>query len=255
MIKTILKPLILMLSLSCMAFSCNETDDDGQAEKETTPKGDETSSKDDDTTSDGNVIVINGHRFVDLGLPSGLLWAETNVGAENPEDAGDFFSWGETSPKVIYDSTTDKYCSCPDGKSNCVDASHYTKYNSTDGKTVLDPEDDAATVNWGSISRMPTKEEFQELLDKCTWIWDSSPSHKGYLVASSNGKSIFLPASGSRNGSDLYGRGTYGYYWSSTLNSSHRDGACSLYVGRGPHGIHGNDFRYYGSPVRPVAEP
>ena len=205
--------------------------------------------------SKGNYFPGDGktHEVVDLGLS--VKWATCNVGAETADDAGCYFSWGETSPKDIYNSTTDKYCSCPDGKTSCYDASHYTKYNSTDGKTVLDPEDDAATVNWGSSSRMPTKEEFQELLDKCTWIWDSSPSHKGYLVASSNGKSIFLPASGCRNGSDLYGRGTYGYYWSSTLNSSHRDGACSLYVGRGPHGIHGNDFRYYGFPVRPVAEP
>ena len=252
MIKTILKPLILMLSLSCMAFSCNETDDDGQAEKETTPKGDETSSKDDDATSDGNVIVINGHRFVDLGLPSGLLWAETNVGAEKPEEAGDFFSWGETSPKDIYDSTTDKYCSCPDGETLCYDESHYTKYNSTDGKTVLDPEDDAATVNWGSSSRMPTKEEIQELLDKCTWIWDSS--HKGYFVAGSNGNSIFLPASGCRRRSDLYFQGSAGYYWSSTLYSYRRDCACGLCFYSSDHVV--SDYcRYYGFPVRPVAEP
>ena len=244
-----------MLSLSCMAFSCNESDDDSQQEKETTPKGDETSSKDDDTTSDGNVIVINGHRFVDLGLPSGLLWAETNVGAENPEDAGDFFSWGETSPKVTYDATTDKYCSCPDGDINCFEASHYTKYNSTDGKTVLDPEDDAATVNWGSSSRMPTKEEFQELLDKCTWIWDSSPSHKGYLVTGSNGNSIFIPASGARTGSSPSGQGLNGDYWSSTLISSHRNSAYFLYFYSSYHSISSNRYRYAGHIVRPVAEP
>ena len=252
MIKTILKSLILMLSLSCMAFSCNESDDDSQQEKETTPKGDETSSKDDDATSDGNVIVINGHRFVDLGLPSGLLWAETNVGAEKPEDAGDFFSWGETSPKDIYNSTTDKYCSCPDGDINCFEASHYTKYNSTDGKTVLDPEDDAATVNWGSSSRMPTKEEFQELLDKCTWTWDSS--HKGYFVAGSNGNSIFLPASGYRSGSSLYNQGSDGYYWSSALGSSYRNSAYGVGFYSGRHYVN-NGIRYDGFPVRPVAEP
>ena len=241
-----------MLSLSCMAFSCNETDDDGQAEKETTPKGDETSSKDDDTTSDGNVIVINGHRFVDLGLPSGLLWAETNVGAETADDAGCYFSWGETSPKDIYYSTTDKYCSCPDGKTFCYDESHYTKYNSTDGKTVLDPEDDAATVNWGSGFRMPTREEFQELLDKCTWTWDSS--HKGYLVVGSNGNSIFLPASGFRIGSDLYIQGSGGYCWSSTLNSSDRNCAYGLNFLSSRPDVYSRS-RVYGFPVRPVAEP
>ena len=201
--------------------------------------------------SKGNYFPGDGktHEVVDLGLS--VKWATCNVGAENPEEAGDFFSWGETSPKDIYDSTTDKYCSCPDGKTFCSDGSHYTKYNYTDGKTVLDPEDDAATVNWGSDFRMPTKEEIQELLDKCTWIWDSS--HKGYLVAGSNGNSIFLPASGYRYGSCLYDQGSYGF-WSSTLYSYGRISAYGLRFFSSGHRVDSFD-RYIGFPVRPVAEP
>ncbi len=202
--------------------------------------------------SKGNYFPGDGktHEVVDLGLS--VKWATCNVGAETADDAGDFFSWGETSPKDIYDSTTDKYCSCPDGDSYCTNASHYTKYNSTDGKTVLDPEDDAATVNWGSGFRMPTQEEFQELLDKCTWTWDSS--HKGYLVASSNGNSIFLPASGYRYGSYLDGQGSFGCYWSSTLISYYRLYAYGLYFYGCNHDVV-DGRRYYGFPVRPVAEP
>ena len=202
--------------------------------------------------SKGNYFPGDGktHEVVDLGLS--VKWATCNVGAENPEDAGDFFSWGETSPKDIYYSTTDKYCSCPDGETSCYDESHYTKYNSTDGKTVLDPEDDAATVNWGSGFRMPTREEFLELINKCTWTWDSS--HMGYLVAGSNGNSIFLPASGYRNGSGLYYQGSYGFYWSSTLGSCSRYYAYYLYFGSSYHYV-SYGSRCYGFPVRPVAEP
>ena len=203
--------------------------------------------------SKGNYFPGDGktHEVVDLGLS--VKWATCNVGAENPEDAGDFFSWGETSPKDIYYSTTDKYCSCPDGKTSCYDESHYTKYNSTDGKTVLDPEDDAATVNWGSGFRMPTREEFLELIYKCTWTWDSS--HKGYLVAGSNGNSIFLPASGYRSGSYLYDQGSGGVCWSSTLDSYNCYSAYNLYFYSGGHYVSYGNGRYDGFPVRPVAEP
>ncbi len=202
--------------------------------------------------SKGNYFPGDGktHEVVDLGLS--VKWATCNVGAESADDAGYYFSWGETSPKDIYDSTTDKYCSCPDGDSYCYNESHYTKYNSTDGKTVLAPEDDAATVNWGSGFRMPTQGEFQELIYECTWTWDSS--HKGYLVASSNGNSIFLPASGYRGGSYLSNQGSLGCCWSSTLNSYGRIYAYSLGFFSGYHNVD-SYYRYYGFPVRPVAEP
>ena len=110
--------------------------------------------------------------YVDLGLPSGLLWATCNVGADNPEDYGDYFAWGETQPKDTYNWSTYQYCN---GSYNTL-----TKYCSnssfgyngfTDDLTTLLPEDDAATANWGSHWRMPTEEEWQELYRNTTNTW------------------------------------------------------------------------------------
>ena len=156
-----------------------------------------------------NYIIINGHKFVDLGLPSGLLWAACNVGAATAADDGDYYAWGETATK------TDYYCSTYTWTSD--GGSTFTKYT-TDGKTVLDKEDDAAYVNWGSSCRMPTIDEFTELRnsDNCTWTWTSQTTSSGssiygYKVSSvKNGNSIFLPASGCRNNGGLNNHGSIG---------------------------------------------
>ena len=118
-------------------------------------------------TWDEPVTPPDEHEWVDLGLPSGTLWATCNVGADNPEDYGDYFAWGETEPKVIYNWSTYKWCN---GSVNtmtkyCTDSG----YGTVDNKTELDPADDAATVNWGTSWRMPTLEQLDELLTKCTW--------------------------------------------------------------------------------------
>ena len=123
--------------------------------------------------------TANGHQYVDLGLPSGILWATSNVGADSMTDCGDYFAWGETSPK-----------------------SSYTKENSlTYGKILSDISGDsrydAARANWGGHWRIPTKAEFQELRNHCVWTWTSQDGQDGYLVTSAkNGNSIFLPAGG-----------------------------------------------------------
>ena len=131
--------------------------------------------------------VINGHKFVDLGLPSGLLWAETNVGAFAPYADGDYYAWGETETKSSYSWDTYKW------------GSSTTKYNSSDGKTTLEASDDVATVKWGKECRMPSPAEFQELYNKCDWTWKSSYNGaSGYLVTGPSGQTIFLPASGGR---------------------------------------------------------
>ena len=154
-------------------------------------------------------IVINGHEFVDLGLPSGLLWAKTNVGAASSSDDGDYFAWGETEPKSHYDWDTYKW-----GKSRTT----LSKYNSSDGKTTLDAEDDAATVNWGTPWRMPDASEFQELLNKCDISWKSNYNGtSGYLVTGPNGNTIFFPVSGLRHWISLYAHGSEGCYWSLSL--------------------------------------
>ena len=199
-----------------------------------------------------NYIIINGHKFVDLGLPSGLLWAACNVGAATAADDGDYYAWGETATK------TDYYCSTYTWTSD--GGSTFTKYT-TDGKTVLDKEDDAAYVNWGSSCRMPTNDEFTELRnsDNCTWTWTSQTTSSGssiygYKVTSvKNGNSIFLPASGYRSYGDLNYHGSFGYYWSSTLYSSSSDYAYYLYFYSGSYDWYGV-YRYIGRTVRPVAE-
>ena len=195
-----------------------------------------------------NYKIINGHIFVDLGLPSGLLWAETNIGAKTAADYGNYYAWGETSTKSTYSRYT-------------YFDSTYTTY-SINGKTTLEKQHDAAYVNWGTSCRMPTKDEFAELLNSanCTWTWTSmttsdGSSIKGYQVTSvKNGNSIFLPASGYSDLGTLGQDPSYGYYWSSTLYSSASYDAHFLYFGRSSHKqLRGP--RYYGRVVRPVAEP
>ncbi len=186
--------------------------------------------------------LINGHKFVDLGLPSGLLWAETNIGASSASDVGDYFAWGETSPKSYYSWNTYKWGSNP------------SKYNSSDGKTTLDAADDAATVNWGAPCRMPDSSDFQELYNQCVWSWKSSYNGtSGYLVTGLNGRTIFLPVSGYRKNDDLY-NGSKGCYWSRTANSSYADDARILYFYNDNIGTTNYNYRCRGFIVRPVAE-
>ena len=194
-------------------------------------------------------VFINGHKFVDLGLPSGLLWAHTNVGAPYSSDDGDYFAWGETKPKSCYDISTYKWGECymPGG-------SNITKYNSTDKKTTLDSEDDAATVNWGAPCRMPDLSEFIELHNNCDWAWQSSYNGtSGYLVTGPNGNTIFFPTLGYRNGDDLINDGG-GYYWSRSLYSYESYNAHCLYFRSGYVPLPDVYWRFNGYTVRPVAE-
>lgn len=208
-------------------------------------------------TNDGNnnykVVASKGntHEMVDLGLS--VKWATCNIGAETAYDAGDYFAWGETSPKDYYYSITYKYCSCSNNEIWCGDASHYTKYNSNDSPTVLDSEDDAATVIWGSGYRMPTKEEWAELYSKCNWTWDST--NKGYVV-SGNGNSIFLPAAANRWAGSVGEFGALGPYWSSSLNTSDYSSAYNINIKDNNNQIIANQSsrRYDGFPIRPVAK-
>ena len=200
-----------------------------------------------DGKSFGCDYVVNDHKFIDLCLPSGTLWAETNVGATKATDAGNYYAWGEIETKSNFTWTPYKWTS--------DNGSTFTKYT-TDGKTVLDKEDDAAYMNWGSFCRMPTNDEFIELRNNCTWTWTTENSVNGYKVTSKkNGNSIFLPASGYRYAgwsTDSYGKA--GVFWSSTLSSSSTSKAYYLYFESGSLGGEDNDYRYFGLPVRPVAK-
>ena len=163
--------------------------------------------------------INNGHAYVDLGLPSGTRWATCNVGATSPEEYGDYFAWGETTPKASYDWGTYKYCN--DTKESMTKYCEYSYYGKVDNKTTLELSDDAARANWGGTWRMPTEAEYEELIDtnNCTWECIARNGVRGYEVTSKkNGNSIFLPAAGYRVGSYLNFAGSYGYYWSSSLD-------------------------------------
>ena len=178
--------------------------------------------------------IKDGHEYVDLGLS--VKWATCNVGATSPEEYGDYFAWGETSPK-------DEYT-----ENNC----------STYGKQMSDiagnAQCDAATANWGGNWRMPTKTEMQELIGKCTRKWTTQNGVKGYKVTGPNGNSIFLPAAGTRGGSSLYSAGIYGSYWSSSTREIYAYDAYNLGLSDYGLDIKYTDNRYYGLCIRPVSE-
>ena len=194
-----------------------------------------------------------GHEYVDLGLS--VKWATCNVGATTPEDYGDYFAWGETKPKEIYDWSTYKYC--VDNWYNLTKYCNNSSYGNngfTDNKTVLDPEDDAATANWGGAWRMPTKAEQDELRNNCTWTRTTQNGVDGYEVIGPNGNSIFLPAAGCVVGASLYNAGSYGYYWSSSLDTSWSYNAYIMDISSDYVGVGWASPRYYGKSVRPVCQ-
>ncbi len=194
--------------------------------------------------------------MVDLGLS--VKWASFNLGAEAPEEYGEYFAWGETEPKADYSWSTYKWCyngSLSKLTKYCTNANY--GYNGfVDNKTVLDPEDDAATANLGGKWRMPTEAEQHELLNNCTWEWTTLNGVNGRKVTSKKEayteKWIFLPAAGERDGSSLYNAGSSGYYWSSFLNSD-KPYLCtySLWF-RSVNMGWSNSDRYFGRSVRPV---
>ncbi len=186
---------------------------------------------------------------VDLGLS--VLWASCNVGASKPEEYGDYFAWGETQPKTDYSWTSYKWCN---GRSNTQTKYNTNSYYGTvDKKTVLDPEDDAAHVNWGGSWRMPTDPEWTELRTQCTWTWTSQNGVNGRNVTGPNGNSIFLPAAGRRDDARLDLAGSSGCYWSSSLNTDGPKYAWDVDLGSGDVYRYTNS-RYYGFSVRPVSE-
>lgn len=195
----------------------------------------------------------NGYVYVDLGLPSGLKWATCNVGATAPEDYGDHFAWGETSPKEVYNWSTYKWCNgSNDTQTKYCIHSEYGYNEFTDGKTTLEPEDDAAHVNWGGNWRMPTKAEQDELRNNCTWTWTQKNGINGYEVEGPNKNTIFLPASGSYSASLNY-VGSNGMYWSSSLDEGFSDCASELHFDSNLV-TRGDIRRALGYSVRPVVD-
>lgn len=214
----------------------------------------------------------DNHEYVDLGLPSGTLWATCNVGADSPEQYGDYFSWGEVSTKENYDWPYYKWThwvidTISEYRYDIVEVTRYKYYvrNWTDngyidgdGKMELEPEDDAAYVNWGPGWRTPTLEQIQELVEKCVWQWTQKNGVNGCQITGPNGKSIFLPAAGAR-GERLYNDGQCAYYWSRTLCSPEKlrieaadqDEAYIMFFHSWSNEVW-YDSRWIGNPVRAV---
>ena len=198
-----------------------------------------------------NYADYSFHEYVDLGLPSGLLWATCNVGADTPEDYGDYFAWGETQPKDTYNWYTYQYCNGSDNTFTKYCSNSSYGYNGfTDNLTTLLPEDDAAAANWGSGWRMPTKMEWRELFNNTTVTLTTQNGVNGHLFTASNGNSLFLPATGCRYFGTLFYGGSRGYYWSSSLYTD-PDYAWYFYFDSGNYGVY-VEIRNYGFPVRPV---
>lgn len=193
--------------------------------------------------------------WVDLGLPSGLLWANRNIGALAPEDFGDYFAWGETFPKSTYNWNTYRYAHGDQYNLTkyCNDPNYgYNGY--ADTLTVLQPDDDAASVHWGSGARIPTDEEWMELKNNTTHRWAIQNNVQGWLFTAGNGKSLFLPAAGQyyKDYCDENRQG--GHYWSSSLCNKSTYYAWVFrfyYTEMFPPGLY-DESRMYGSSVRAV---
>ncbi len=191
----------------------------------------------------------DNHEWVDLGLPSGTLWATCNIGADNPEDYGDYFAWGETEPKDYYDWSTYKWCN---GSKDLL-TKYCTKsdYGTVDNKVELEPADDAATVNWGEKWRMPTDNQLEELRTKCTSTWATCNGVFGKLLTGPNGNTLFLPGAGYLSYDWLH-NDSEGYYWSRTLYARTPSFACAYGFFNGGTWNWGPHPRSDGHPVRAV---
>ena len=196
---------------------------------------------------------INGYGYVDLGLPSGTMWATMNVGANSPEDGGKHYAWGETQHKETYDWTTYSHCNGSETSlTKYCSNSEYGDGGITDDLTVLEAMDDAAVANWGEGWRLPTQIEMQELVDNCDKTWTTYNGVAGMLFTSrNNGNSIFLPDAGLCTGSDPSSAVSGGYYWSSSLDTNYPHRAWDLYFGSDDCAIY-YSYRIYGQSVRAV---
>lgn len=195
-----------------------------------------------------------GHDFVDLGLPSGNLWATCNVGADNPEDFGNYFAWGEIVPKEIYTWSTYKWSKGNEGKQltkYCVQSD--LGYNGfTDNLFELQPEDDVATVSWGREWRIPSVYDWKELADYTTKEWITQNGVLGVLFTAHNGNTLFVPETGYYNETGWYQHYDFQHYidcWTRTVYPNYSGVAHSSTLSGGATTTR---ERYYGLTIRPV---
>ncbi len=236
------------------------------------------------TTEDADSVVfvkktatmIDGHEYVDLGLPSGLLWAACNIGAEAPEDYGQYYAWGETKGYGEEDptNTNNTAYSGTDEKTNfswntykygtgrsaiskyCTDNAKWKgEGTEADGLQTLTAADDVAATLWGGAWRMPTAEEITELKDNCTLEATTIGDVKVAKLTGPNGKCIYIPMAGQRNMAALTGNDAYAYLWSSSVNAANccYATAMSFIYATSTVNIAATMLRYTGYSVRAVA--
>lgn len=197
---------------------------------------------------DDNTKSPDGVEAVDLGLS--VKWANMNVGAKKSSGFGTYFAWGETKPKEYYSWNTYAW-----SKGN---SQYLTKYSTADRRTQLAPADDAARANWGGKWRMPTIDEYEELINpaNCTWEWMTKDGVNGYKVTGKKtGNSIFLPITGFRFYADTQFRGIMGIYWTSTLYTANPNKAWCLEFNFSNIDVHYGDLssnRFSGRCIRAV---
>ena len=193
---------------------------------------------------------LSPEEYVDLGLS--VKWARCNLGATAPEEAGDYFAWGEVAPKSCYDWAT--YELCKEEKYNLIKYCTKSSYGKADNLKKLESEDDAATASLGKL-RTPTIEEWQELSRECTWTWTDVNGKKGYLVTGSTGNSIFLPAAGWKESDESQCMDAVARYWSSSLDTDSPWKAKALFESNNPLLKLGcYDDRCWGFSIRPVTK-
>ena len=253
--KTMTALMLLTIVTTVAVFSCGKNNDDDEDFIPEEGGGNDTISGGDNN----DTIIIDSITgdWVDLGLPSGLLWATYNLGAIVPEDFGDYFAWGEAIPKSHYDWSTyyhsrgnmyslTKYCSIPD----------FGLLGFTDIFTILQPIDDAASSYWGDSVHTPTYAEWEELLDNTTSQWTNYRGVSGRLFVARNHKLLFLPAAGCRTASSLINAGSNGYYWSSSVYGEYPSFAWYFFVQIPATYLDDcYDNRSFGYTIRPVCRP
>lgn len=192
--------------------------------------------------------MINGHEFVDLGLPSGTLWAAQNMGADTPEQAGEYYAWGEKEVKTVYNWANYAFCNGTSTSLNRYNTD--PAYGAVDNQVELLQADDVANVLWGGLWRMPTIEQAQELKSKCKWALDTARG--GFVVTGPNGNTIFMPMAGYIKGSTKLAVGITGYYWITSISTDYPYNVACLVCEKSSFNL--EVPRCYGRTIRPVAK-
>lgn len=196
------------------------------------------------------LVLVDEHQYVDLGLPSGTLWATCNVGATKPEEYGDYFAWGETELKQVFDWSNYKWCNgTTDTFTKYCDNAYY---GLVDNKMELEPEDDAAYMNWGPEWRMPNLNQIGELCNNCSIQWTMRNDVNGWLFTGPNENTLFLPATGYRWNSSLITGGSRGYFWSISLLSVIPDSALAMVLFSDGVNMNSSNYRSIGMTVHAV---